>query len=121
MCDDLKKLIFKANYISVLSDGSTDSAVTEQEMIYVLFICEGIPVLKYLSIENAKNADARGLKSILEITFNRFGIIRYYNKLVGLNLDGASINMGKHNGLNVLLRDEAPWLRLSIVSTTHMI
>ena len=77
MCDDLKKLIFKANYISVLSDGSTDSAVTEQEMIYVLFICEGIPVLKYLSIENAKNADALGLKSILEITFNRFGITRY--------------------------------------------
>ena len=62
MREDLKKLISKANYFSVLSDGSTDSAVTEQETIYVLFICEGTPVVKYLSIENVKNVDARGLK-----------------------------------------------------------
>ena len=45
----LKKLISKANY-SVLPDGRTDSAVIEQEAIYVLFICEGTPVLKYLKM-----------------------------------------------------------------------
>ena len=102
--EDLQKLIFKANYFS---DGSTDSVVTEQETIYVLFICEGTPVLKYLSIENVKNADAPGLKSTLEIAINRFGFTHYYDKLVGLNLDGASVNLGKHNGLNVLVPDEA--------------
>ena len=101
--EDLKKLIYNANYFSVLSDGSTDSAVTEQEKTYVLFICEGTPVFKYLNIENVTNADAPGLKSTLEVVFNRFGITRYYNKLVGLNLDEASINMGKHNGLNVIV------------------
>ena len=103
MCEDLKKLISKANYLSVLSDDCTDSTVTEQEMIFVIFICEGTPVLKYLSIKNVRNVDAPGLKSTLEVTFNRFGITCYYSKLVGLNLDGASINMGKHNGLNVLV------------------
>ena len=108
MREDLKKLIFKANYFSELSHGSTDSAVTEQETIYVPFICEGKPVLKYLSIENAKNADAPDPKSTLEIAFNRFGNTHYYDKLVGLNLEGASVNMGKYNGLNVLVRDEAP-------------
>ena len=112
MCEDHEKLISKANCFSVLSDSNTDSAVTEQEMIYVLFICEGTPVLKYLSIENVKNADAPGLKSTLEVAFNRLGITRCYNKLVGLNLDGASISMGKHNGLNVLVRDEAPWVEV---------
>ena len=45
MREDLKKLISKANCFSVLSDGSTDSAAAEQETIYVLFICEGTPVL----------------------------------------------------------------------------
>ena len=109
MHEDLKKLIFKANYFSVLSDGSTDSAVTEKETIYILLICEGTPVLKYLSIENVKNADAPGLKSTLEIAINRFGFTHYYDKLVGLNLDGASVNLGKHNGLNVLVPDEALW------------
>ena len=103
MREDLKKLISKENYFSVLSDGSTDSAVTEQETIYVLFISKGTPVLKYLSIKNAKNADAPDLKSILEIVLNRFGITYYFGKLVGLNLVGASINMSKHNGLNILV------------------
>ena len=27
-------------------------------------------------------------------------------------MDGASINMGKHNSLNVLVRDEAPWVEV---------
>ena len=103
MREDLKKLISKTNYFSVLSDGSTDSAVTEQEAI---FICEGTPVL-YLSIENVKNADALCLKSILEVAFNRFGITRYYGKLVGLNLDGAGVN-------------KLPGLKVSIVSTTGL-
>ena len=112
MCEELKKLISKANYFSVLSDGSTNSAATEQETIYVLFICEGTPVLKYLSIENVKNADAPGFKSTLEVAFSHFSITHYYDKLVGLNLDGVSINMAKHNCLNVLVQDEAPWVEV---------
>ena len=110
MRQDLKKLIFKANYFSVLSDGSTDSSVSEQEKIYVLFVCKGTPVLKYFNIDNVKNADTPRLKSTLEIVINHFGITHYHDKLVGLNLDGASVNMGKHYGLNVLVPDEAPWV-----------
>ena len=103
MHEDLKKLISKANYFSLLSNGSADSTVTEQKTIYVLFICEGTPVPKYLSIENVKNADAPGLKSTLEVAFNCFGITHYCDKLVGLNLVGVNINMGKYNGLNALV------------------
>ena len=103
MHEDLKKLISKAKYFSELYDGSTDSAATEQKRFMFFFICEGTPVLKYLSIKNVKNADAPGLKSTLEVVFNHFGITHYYNKLVGLNLDRAIINMAKHNGLNVLV------------------
>ena len=112
MREDLQELICKANYFSVLSDGSTDLSASEQETIYILFICEGTPVLKYLSIESVKKADAHGLKATLETAFNRFGITRSYDRLVGLNLDGASVNMGKHSGLNVLVRNEAPWVEV---------
>ena len=38
--EDLKNLISKSNYYSVLSDGSTDSSVTEQETIYILLFVE---------------------------------------------------------------------------------
>ena len=60
-------------------------------------------MLKYLSIESVKKADAHGLKATLETAFNRFGITHYYDRLVGLNLEGASVNMGKHSGLIVLV------------------
>ena len=50
MRQDLKKLIFKANYFSVLSDGSTDSAVTEQETMFFL----SVRVHLYLNISASK-------------------------------------------------------------------
>ena len=110
--EDLKSLISKSNYYSVLSDGSTDSSVAEQETIYILFICGGVPVLKYFSIESVKVADSAGLKETLRKAFLRLGFKNYYDKLVGLNLDGASVNMGRMNGLGKLVRDEAPWVEI---------
>ena len=92
MREDLKTILTKANYFSVLSDGSGDSSVTEQETIYILFMCKGTPVLKYLSIESVKKTDALGLKT--SVTISR------------------QINMGKHNSLNVLIRREAPWIEI---------
>ena len=67
MLEDLKKPISKANYFLVLYGGSTDSAITEQEGIYIFYICVGAPLLKYFSIKNVKTADAPGLKSTLEV------------------------------------------------------
>ena len=32
--------------------------------------------------------------------------------MVGLNLDEASVNMGKHSGLNVLVQNEVPWVEV---------
>ena len=87
LCEDLKNLISKSNYYSVLSGGSTDSSVREQETIYILFICGGISTLKYFSIESVKVADSAGVKEMLEKAFLRFGFKNYYGKLVGLYLD----------------------------------
>ena len=109
---DLKNLISKSNYYSVLLDGSTDSSATEQETIYILFICGGVPVLKYFSIESVKVANSAGLKETLEKAFLQFGFKNCYDKLVGLNFDGASINMDRMNGLGKLVRDEAPWVKI---------
>ena len=52
------------------------------------------------------------LKLRLKLRLRIFGITCYYDRLVGLNLDGASANMGKHSGLNVLVRNEAPWVKV---------
>ena len=42
----LAESIANARYLACLNDGSTDSSVTEQEVVYVLFLYNGVPVVK---------------------------------------------------------------------------
>ena len=97
----------------MLNNGSTDSGVIEQELIYVLFLNEGIPTLKYFSIESVSNADAEGIQETIKTAFARFGISNFTSRLLGLNVDGASVNMGIHRGLGALIKQQAS--RLSLV------
>ena len=41
--DLLKKDVDKINYFSILTDGSTDASVTEQEAMYILLLNDGVP------------------------------------------------------------------------------
>ena len=102
-----------ARYYSVLSDGSTDSAVIEQEVVYVLYLSkDGVPVVKYLSIESAENGDADRLKDCISKAFERIGITKFSERLLGLNVDGANVNTGTHKGLGAKIKEEADWLQL---------
>ena len=44
--ESLQKDLAKANFYSVLNDGSTNRGVIEQELMFVLFLNESIPTLK---------------------------------------------------------------------------
>ena len=57
-----------------------------------------------------KNADAAGIQECIAESFQRIGITKFSEKMVGLNVDGASVNMGKFTGLGTRLEVEAPWL-----------
>ena len=100
----------KAKYYSILQDGSTDTSVSEQELIYVLFLYKGQPILKFFSIENPPVADAQHLAECVEEAFHCIGITDLFSHLYGLNVDGASVNLGVHKGVTNLLRDASPWL-----------
>ena len=45
-------------YFSCLSDGNTETSVTEQEVVYVLILDNGVPVFKYVSMEPVENVNA---------------------------------------------------------------
>ena len=90
----------------------TDASVIEEEAIYVLFLDDGIPKTKYFSIENIKHGNAEGLNDAIKTAFERFGIKKFENSIVGLNCDGANVNIGINNGLGKLVKDSAPWLEL---------
>ena len=82
--DSLKKDLAKAHYYSVLCDGSTDKSVIEQENIFILFLSDGFPALRYLSIESVDNATATGVLSSLTTAFEKFGVLSFENLYLGL-------------------------------------
>ncbi|XP_028408661.1 zinc finger protein 862-like [Dendronephthya gigantea] len=110
--ESLEADLAKARYYSILSDGSTDVSTTEQELVYVLFLQDGTPVVKFAGVESATTADAEGLLRAIESAFSRLGISCFPDRLVGLDVDGASVNMGIHAGLGAKVRESAPWLVL---------
>ena len=110
--ENLKKDLGKIHYYSVLTDGSTDSSVTKQEAIYILFLHDGIPKVRYFSVESISNANAAGIHEGIKTAFERFGITNFSDRIVGLNADGASVNMGEYRGLGKLVKESAPWLEL---------
>ena len=59
--NEFKSDLTKANYYSVLVDGSTDKVIVKQEAIYILFLHSGVPKLRYFSVENIKSADNEGV------------------------------------------------------------
>ena len=90
--DELKSDLAKVNYYSVLVDGSTEKAIIEQEAIYILFLLDGVPKLKYLSAESIESTDNEGVLQSLRIAFESIGIKKLEYFIVGLNVDRASVN-----------------------------
>ena len=108
--DELAKALSEGSYFSVLSDGSTDNSVLERELVYVLFLYRGKPRVTFLDIETPKSGDAKGILDCITKAFERIGLENYTDRLVGLNVDGASVNLGKHRGVATRLKEMAPWL-----------
>ena len=64
----------KSNYFSLLTYGSTDSAVTEEEVLYLLFLNEGKPEIKFFSDDTPSHTTAEGLKEAISSAFKRTGM-----------------------------------------------
>ena len=81
--------------------------------MYVLYLLkDGVPIVKYLSIESATNGAASGLKNCITKAFQGFRITKFSERLLGLNVAGASANTGILKGLRAKIKKEADWLQL---------
>ena len=118
--DSLQKDLANAHYFCVLSDGSNDSSVIEEKLVYLLFLKSGKPLLKFLSIEPANNANAEGIIECIKTAFERIGILDFQKRIMGLNADGASVNTGLHNGVGVLMQADSPWLQVIHCFNHHL-
>ena len=88
-------------------------SIIEQTVACLLFLCEGTPTVKYFSVKLVKMADAAKIIESIETIFNRFGITSFTDRVLGLNVDGVSVNVGVHRGVGTQLMKKALWLQVT--------
>ena len=70
--EGIKKKLELANFISVLCDGSTDKSVTEQEVVFVIFVDPetNLPTMEFFEVAAPESSqDVVGLKEAIVSAF----------------------------------------------------
>ncbi|XP_033753177.1 zinc finger protein 862-like [Pecten maximus] len=109
--EKIKKDVMESRYFSVLSDGSTDSSITEQEAVYIRYIGpEGKPQTEFCDIVSLETADASGVLQGIDRALETIGIDEnaFKSKLVGCNFDGAAVMMGQKGGVAAKVKERVP-------------
>ena len=118
--DSLQEDLANAHYFCILNDGSTDSSIIEEELVYLVFLKSGKPLLKFFLIEPANNANAEGIIEYIKTAFERISILDFQKRIMRPNVDGASVNTGVHNGGGVLMQADSPWLQVIHCFNHHL-
>jgi len=88
-----------AKFLAVLSDGSTDSAVVEEEIVYVRFAVAGKINTHFVSLQPVQKADAETISQAVSTAISVNVDPDWKDKLVAIATDGASVMLGKDNGV----------------------
>lgn len=98
-------------FLSVIGDGSTDSAVKEQEMWFIRGCRAGIVTVDFIGVHSANKATAENIVHGLQETVVsnlKMDWSQISNKLVGLSCDGASVMTGCKSGVRAILEKDCP-------------
>ena len=107
--------------------GSTDSALSENEAIFIVYFEPKHPESDYMKINVTfvrlvflKSTDANGVIESIETALKSIGIGNMYAKLVRFRSDGASMNRGKKEGVKAILQQTNPWLSFGWCAAQHL-
>ena len=102
--------IEEARFISVMADGATDKGILEQELVFIGYVHSGKPMVRFLQSVSTSSANAIGITKCIDEALETVGVDLQSqgNKLVGICLDGAAVNMGKKNGVRAIFQDRVP-------------
>ena len=117
----------KNRFFSLLMDGTTDVAVVEDEVIVIVYcniddVDEEITsTSRFLSLHVPQKADTNVLLACVRDAMYTLGVedaldpesvlaVDTHPVLVGIGNDGASVNLGAHNGLWGQMQNALPWL-----------
>ena len=107
----IQKEFTNAKFFSILSDGSTDSAVIEEEIVYVQYAVQGKVHVMFLELQPVQKADAEHITAaITTITSTGLGMEEkmWKKRLVGIGSDGAAVMLGSRSGVGVRLSNGLP-------------
>ena len=96
-----------------MSDGSTDSAILEQEMMYIRFCHKGVINVKFLEVAELERGTAVNIKAAIEKALIKVDT-SWDKKLVAL---GASVMQGNKGGVIALFKKDCPWCVVCIISS----
>lgn len=99
--------VTKANFVCIISDGSTDSSIKEQEMYFIRTCFAGDIGVQFAGVYAAERANAENIvKGLEHVVQNNIGLpwSEVSQKIVALSCDGASVN----SGVGALLRKLQP-------------
>lgn len=105
----VKNQVAAADFTALISDGSTDTAVVEQELVYVRTCKAGVIAVNFLGIMATPKADAPGICNSLGRAVTNgldMPMEEFCKKLVAFGADGAAVMMGRNNGVVARIRNE---------------
>ena len=88
----------QAKFLSLLSDGSTDVGVIENEAVYARICINGEVKIFFLNIIAVPRANAEGIFNAIMKSLNKFDE-ELKHKIIGFTCDGASVNVGQIAGV----------------------
>ena len=90
-----------------MADGSTERSIVKQEAVYIRYVFNGIPVNKFIGLQDLETANASGVLHAVDQALETRGDISVDTqkiKIININLDGASVNMGAYNAVAIQLQ-----------------
>ena len=110
----LEEDVRTATFISIICDGSTDSAVVEEEMVFVRYSDCGLIRSRFVSLEPVEKGTAVNITAaITQACHKQLNLegTNFTTKLIGFGSDGASVMQGRKGGVTALLRKDQPLLQ----------
>lgn len=77
-----KEEVNKARFLSVISDGSTDAGIHEEEPVYVRYILNGSALIQFADVKKPDKADAA---EILKVVKKKLLVKSYLDLLMVIN------------------------------------
>lgn len=90
----------KAQFISIMTDGSTTKKSTEYEAVVIRHINnENLITNSFIGLCSIKQSNAAGIADVITNCLDSSGLTNWKEKLICMTVDGAAVNVGKFNGL----------------------